>query len=193
MSPKLVETTSALHSEQQNHLSFFTKQVTSTQNTGMRSRQSRAMCRAKEFEQYERKGFTRWFLYSGTVVRSHCYHIRAFCPREEMSLLSPCQEECPSRSRAGPPSRHLQVKLSFGLCCWWSVTGVIYWHQCELICNQQRPEKCQKFPFPSLRKADLLLQRAWWKSGALGFTFRVQGGVSLTPLLWWETKPFLSI
>lgn len=57
MSLRLVYATSVLHSEQENHLNFFTKQVTSTQNTGTRSHQSRAMSRAMEFDQNERQGF----------------------------------------------------------------------------------------------------------------------------------------
>lgn len=93
---------------------LYKPKVISTENTGTGAHQSRAMRRAKEFDSYERKGVTRWFLRSGAVVRSHCHHVRALCAREEPSLLSPCQQERPARSRPGPPSRRLGCNTPLG-------------------------------------------------------------------------------
>lgn len=115
------------------------------------------------------------------------------CSREEQSRLSlcqeGCQEQCPGLGAVLDLPEGASRWVSFGLCCgarsqgWITDIGVSWSATSKDLRMSEIPLSTKKGWFATV---------AWWKLGILGLPFWVQG-VSLTPLLWWEMEPFLSI
>lgn len=174
VSLRLVDATSVLHSEQENHLSFFT-----TQKWLQHKTQVRDPTRAEPWAELwnligiRDRGFLWGVCTCDSGQESVPPHVSTAQLEREEELAVPVPGAVPLfRSRAGPPSRCPQVSLlQVVLPC--SVTGVNYWHQCDLISNQERSE-ISEIPISTTEKG-WFATVAWWKSGILGFPFWVQG------------------
>lgn len=181
-SPRLVDTISVLHPEQENHLSFFTKQKWLQHKV-----QARDPTRAEPWAElwnlirmrdrvFSFNGVCTLWQWSG-VIATKCEHCAALEGSRASSLCQEgCQEQCPGPGAVLHLPAGASRWISFRLCCgvWsqgWITDISVSWSATS------KDLRMSEIPI-STTEEGWFATVAWWKLGILGFPFWVQRGLT---------------